>query len=72
MLLQKAPEGEDTRGTGMIAKVADFGLSQVLPLGVDEVQSGIHGTVSHMPPEAMQETTFCLATDVGRANVDRV
>ena len=29
VLLQKAPEGEDTRGTGMIAKVADFGLAQV-------------------------------------------
>ena len=38
--------------------------SQVLPVGVDEAQSGIHGTVSHMPPEAMEETTFGLATDV--------
>lgn len=29
VLLQKAPEGEDTRGSGVIAKVADFGLAQV-------------------------------------------
>ena len=29
MLLQKAPEGEDTKGSGVIAKVADFGLAQV-------------------------------------------
>ncbi|GAX81008.1 hypothetical protein CEUSTIGMA_g8443.t1 [Chlamydomonas eustigma] len=64
VLLQKAPEGADTRGIGMIAKVADFGLAQVLPMGQDELQHGIHGTVSHMPPEAMQDTIFSLETDV--------
>ncbi len=30
VLLIKAPEGEDTKGTGVIAKVADFGLAQVI------------------------------------------
>jgi serine/threonine protein kinase len=29
VLLQKAPEGVDTKGMGVIAKVADFGLAQV-------------------------------------------
>ena len=29
MLLQKAPEGVNTHGTGVVAKVADFGLAQV-------------------------------------------
>jgi serine/threonine protein kinase len=29
VLLQKAQEGVETAGTGMVAKVADFGLAQV-------------------------------------------
>ena len=33
-------------------------------MGVDEAQNGIHGTVSHMPPEALRDSTFGLATDV--------
>lgn len=37
---------------------------QVLPKEVDQSHSGIHGTVSHMPPEAMSETIFSRSTDV--------
>lgn len=37
--------------------------AQILPLN-GEIKAGIHGTVSHMPPEAMKETIFSLATDV--------
>lgn len=36
----------------------------VLPPGEDGLKQGIHGTVSHMPPEAMRDTVFSLATDV--------
>ncbi|MEW5303808.1 MAG: hypothetical protein WDW36_006463 [Sanguina aurantia] len=62
VLLQKvAPTPENP--LGLLAKVADFGLAQILPLN-GEIKAGIHGTVSHMPPEAMKETIFSLATDV--------
>ena len=37
---------------------------QVLPSDANELLRGIHGTVSHMPPEAMRDTVFSLATDV--------
>ena len=37
----------------------------MLPVGTDSLSQGIHGTVSHMPPEVMgQEASFSFATDV--------
>lgn len=63
VLLARAEAGPD-RPHGFTAKVADFGLAQVLPPNVDQLCHGIHGTVSHMPPEAMKDTTFSMATDV--------
>lgn len=58
-----APPSAARRGDVM-AKVADFGLCRVMPLECDVLLYGIHGTVSHMPPEAMRETQFSFATDV--------
>nr|ADI46886.1 PKY1f [Volvox carteri f. nagariensis] len=69
VLLQKVDVSSD-RPHGFCAKVADFGLAMVLTPGEDQVRQGIHGTVSHMPPEssaqleAMKDTVFSLATDV--------
>ncbi|GLC41007.1 hypothetical protein PLESTB_000952900 [Pleodorina starrii] len=63
VLLQKVDVSSD-RPHGFTAKVADFGLAMVLAPGEDEMRQGIHGTVSHMPPEAMRDTCFSLATDV--------
>ncbi|GLI62921.1 protein tyrosine kinase [Volvox africanus] len=63
VLLQKMETSND-RPHGFCAKVADFGLAMVLAPGEDEIRQGIHGTVSHMPPEAMKDTLFSLATDV--------
>nr|BCL66083.1 protein tyrosine kinase [Volvox africanus] len=63
VLLQKLETSND-RPHGFCAKVADFGLAMVLAPGEDEIRQGIHGTVSHMPPEAMRDTVFSLATDV--------
>nr|BCL66152.1 protein tyrosine kinase [Volvox reticuliferus] len=63
VLLQKMETSSD-RPHGFCAKVADFGLAMILAPGEDEIRQGIHGTVSHMPPEAMKDTLFSLATDV--------
>ena len=38
--------------------------TQVLPPDKDVLLRGIHGTLSHMPPEAMRSTQFSAATDV--------
>lgn len=70
VLMQKMPiqgiRGEAGKATGgYVAKVADFGLAQVLPFGTESSNQGIHGTVSHMPPEVMgQDPSFSFATDV--------
>lgn len=38
---------------------------QLIPMGETELSNGMHGTVSHMPPEAMKRpTSFTLLTDV--------
>lgn len=38
---------------------------QLIPMGEAELSSGMHGTISHMPPESMKRpTSLTLLTDV--------
>eukprot|EP00983_Pelagomonas_calceolata_P124586 1161124-Pelagomonas_calceolata.AAC.10 len=44
--------------------VADFGLSRVLDLGNDTIQTKTYGTVTYMPPELLMEGKMTKACDV--------
>ncbi len=46
VLLQRTNGQGPGRSSSIVAKVADFGLAQVLPLGQEALTQGIHGTVS--------------------------
>ncbi|KAF5838510.1 kinase-like domain-containing protein [Dunaliella salina] len=47
-----------------VSKVADFGLSRVLDLGNDTIQTKTYGTVTYMPPELLMEGKMTKACDV--------
>lgn len=49
---------------GIIAKVADFGLSRTLQLGQTHLSTQTHGTVTHMPPELLASGKLSPASDV--------
>jgi serine/threonine protein kinase len=49
---------------GFCAKLSDFGLSRVLPLGSTTITTRTHGTVTHMAPELLLEGRMTRAADV--------
>eukprot|EP00892_Ulva_mutabilis_P001391 jgi/Ulvmu1/11252/UM073_0024.1 len=57
---------------GVVAKIGDLGIAHIVPPGKDDggidaaaAGSGMHGTVSHMPPEALASThALAPCTDI--------
>lgn len=47
-----------------VAKVADFGLSRLLPMDSDRIVTRTHGTITHMAPEVITESLHSKAADV--------
>eukprot|EP00775_Hariotina_reticulata_P003798 gene3798-4055_t len=56
------PERGDYRG--FTAKVADFGLSRLLSPENEKIITRTHGTITHMAPEIITESTHSKAADV--------
>jgi serine/threonine protein kinase len=55
-------ERQDT--DGVIAKIADFGLSRALAFGQSHLSTRRYGTVTHMPPELLVAGKLTPAADV--------
>eukprot|EP00878_Enallax_costatus_P002645 GHUV01002830.1.p1 GENE.GHUV01002830.1~~GHUV01002830.1.p1 ORF type:complete len:787 (+),score=114.21 GHUV01002830.1:311-2362(+) len=59
-LLKSEPQDPD----GLLAKVADFGLSRALAFGQSHLSTRRYGTVTHMPPELLVAGKLTPAADV--------
>eukprot|EP00879_Flechtneria_rotunda_P011965 GHRR01012497.1.p1 GENE.GHRR01012497.1~~GHRR01012497.1.p1 ORF type:complete len:222 (+),score=73.14 GHRR01012497.1:505-1170(+) len=60
VLLKTEPQDPD----GLMAKVADFGLSRALAFGQSHLSTRRYGTVTHMPPELLVSGKLTPAADV--------
>jgi len=62
LLVGSTPTAADDRDFS--AKVADFGLSRMLAPDNDKIITRTHGTITHMAPEVIVESTHSKAADV--------
>lgn len=66
-MLQSVPEDQRFAGDVPVrAKIGDLGIAYVMPHGgTASAQPPTHGTVTHMPPEALEDATMIrTATDI--------
>ena len=52
---------DETTKTGLVAKVADFGLARNLDMA-SKIETRTYGTVTHMPPELLEKGIFTKAS----------
>ncbi|KFM25782.1 Serine/threonine-protein kinase HT1 [Auxenochlorella protothecoides] len=65
-VLLKSAEGSSN---GYVAKIADFGLSQMMDPGQTRTLMRTMGSVGYMPPEAMKHGHLTKATDIYSAGI---
>lgn len=56
--------GGDTTGRGFVAKVSDFGLSMQLTRPDQAIKAAAYGTITHMAPEVLRNSTLSKPADV--------
>ncbi|KAG2493894.1 hypothetical protein HYH03_007831 [Edaphochlamys debaryana] len=59
-----APAPSDSAARGFIAKLSDFGLSMQLTRPDQAIKTQAYGTITHMAPEVLRDSTLSKAADV--------
>ncbi|KAI8471136.1 MAG: kinase-like domain-containing protein [Monoraphidium minutum] len=63
-ILLVSPQPGEGDPSELVPKVADFGLSRLLPIDSDQIMTRTHGTITHMAPEVITESLHSKAADV--------